>query len=112
MSTQLALYKHIELVFKTSLAISAIQHIASEEEEKKMAFSRLSFAASLIVFSSLIISSVAYYGDQTNPETGKLIPVAVEGVIMCKSGGKSYPIQGNIVSFVTKRNWSSYNKVV
>ncbi|ESQ37887.1 hypothetical protein EUTSA_v10029026mg [Eutrema salsugineum] len=59
-----------------------------------MAFSRLSFAASLVVFSSLIISSVAYYGDEADPETGKLIPVAVEGVIMCKSGDKSYPIQG------------------
>ncbi|CAF2125617.1 hypothetical protein BRARA_C02814 [Brassica rapa] len=59
-----------------------------------MAFSRLSFAASLVLFSSLIISSVAYYGDEANPENGKLIPVAVEGVIMCKSGDKSYPIQG------------------
>lgn len=61
-----------------------------------MAFSRLSFAASLIVFSSLIISSVAYYGDEANPENGKLIPVAVEGVIMCKSGDKSNPIQGKV----------------
>ncbi|CAN8248057.1 unnamed protein product [Cochlearia groenlandica] len=59
-----------------------------------MAFSRLSFAASLVVFSSLIISSVAYYGNEADPETGKLIPLAVEGVIMCKSGDKSYPIQG------------------
>ncbi|CAF2141296.1 hypothetical protein BRARA_B02599 [Brassica rapa] len=59
-----------------------------------MAFSRLSFAASLVVFSSLIISSVANYGNEVNPETGKFIPVAVEGVIMCKSGDKSYPIQG------------------
>ncbi|KAL1225168.1 Protein SEED AND ROOT HAIR PROTECTIVE PROTEIN [Cardamine amara subsp. amara] len=60
-----------------------------------MAFSRLSFAASLVVFSSLIISSVAYYGnDEADPETGKLIPMAVEGVIMCRSGGKTYPIQG------------------
>ncbi|CAF1916078.1 hypothetical protein Bca4012_050895 [Brassica carinata] len=59
-----------------------------------MAFSRLSFAASLVVFSSLIISSVANYGNEVNPDTGKFIPVAVEGVIMCKSGDKSYPIQG------------------
>ncbi|CAN6853892.1 unnamed protein product [Brassica oleracea] len=59
-----------------------------------MAFSRLSFAASLVVFSSLIISSVANYGNEVNPDTGKIIPVAVEGVIMCKSGDKSYPIQG------------------
>ncbi|CAL9213185.1 unnamed protein product [Arabidopsis halleri] len=59
-----------------------------------MAFSRLSFAASLVVFSSLIMSSVAYYGNEADPETGKLIPIAVEGVIMCKSGGKTYPIKG------------------
>ncbi|KAJ0229913.1 Protein SEED AND ROOT HAIR PROTECTIVE PROTEIN [Hirschfeldia incana] len=59
-----------------------------------MAVSRLSFAASLVVFSSLIICSVANYGNEVNPETGKFIPVAVEGVIMCKSGDKSYPIQG------------------
>ncbi|CAH2072004.1 unnamed protein product [Thlaspi arvense] len=59
-----------------------------------MAFSGLSFAASLVVFSSLIISSVAYYGNEADPETEKLIPLAVEGVIMCKSGDKSYPIQG------------------
>ncbi|KAG2312054.1 hypothetical protein Bca52824_023611 [Brassica carinata] len=59
-----------------------------------MAFSRLSFAASLVVFSSLFISSVANYGNEVNPETGKFIPVAVEGVIMCRSGDKSYPIQG------------------
>ncbi|KAF8085664.1 hypothetical protein N665_0653s0008 [Sinapis alba] len=59
-----------------------------------MVFSRLSFAASLVVFSSIIISSVANYGNEVNPETGKFIPVAVEGVIMCRSGYKSYPIQG------------------
>lgn len=68
-----------------------------------MAFSRLSFAASLVVFSSLIISSVAYYGNEADPETGKLIPIAVEGVIMCKSGGKTYPIQGNITSLKPRR---------
>jgi len=74
-----------------------------------MAFSRLSFAASLIVFSSLIISSVAYYGNEADPETGKLIPIAVEGIIKCKSGGKTYPIQGNITSLIiyTKTNWSN-----
>ncbi|CAN6846035.1 unnamed protein product, partial [Brassica oleracea] len=71
-----------------------LTHKQSKPKENKMAFSRLSFAASLVVFSSLIISSVANYGNEVNPDTGKFIPVAVEGVIMCKSGDKSYPIQG------------------
>lgn len=98
----------MELVLKTSLAFSTIQlkqHIskASQEKKKTMAFSRLSFAASLVVFSSLIISSVANYGNQADPETGKLLPIAFEGVIMCKSGDKSYPIQGNL----RRINWSN-----
>ncbi|XP_010522805.1 PREDICTED: proline-rich protein 3 [Tarenaya hassleriana] len=59
-----------------------------------MAVRSFSFAASLIVFSSMIIASVADYGNDANPETGTLIPIAVEGMIMCKSGDKTYPIQG------------------
>ncbi|KFK30801.1 hypothetical protein AALP_AA6G027700 [Arabis alpina] len=43
------------------------------------------------------VPQFAYYGHETDPETGKLIPVAVEGVIMCKTGDKSYPIQGATV---------------
>lgn len=96
----------MELVLKTSLAFSTIhlkQHISKASQKKTMAFSRLSFAASLVVFSSLIISSVANYGNQADPETGKLLPIAFEGVIMCKSGDKSYPIQGNL----RRINWSN-----